>query len=165
MELNDQGMYVPVPVREQVDVRTGGVYHLKQVLLVLCVLCVLYVLCVLCVLYVLYVLCVLYILFVLCTVCTVCTVFTRHLHIQGQSRRIHVHIVPMDGNSPLLCDHITSVQIGSIYLRNRYEEPLDSYQDVDVDRLRTKWTKALMFRREYLDSEVRKILNKKGKTL
>ena len=31
LELNDQGQYMPVPVREQADVRTGGVYQLKQV--------------------------------------------------------------------------------------------------------------------------------------
>ena len=31
MELNDQGQYMPVPLREQVDVRTGGIYQLKQV--------------------------------------------------------------------------------------------------------------------------------------
>ena len=31
MELNDQGQYMPVPLREQADVRTGGIYQLKQV--------------------------------------------------------------------------------------------------------------------------------------
>ena len=31
MEINDQGQYMPVPLREQADVRTGGVYQLKQV--------------------------------------------------------------------------------------------------------------------------------------
>lgn len=31
LELNDQGLYMPVPMREQVDVKTGGVYQLKQV--------------------------------------------------------------------------------------------------------------------------------------
>ena len=31
LELNNQGQYMPVPVREQADVRTGGVYQLKQV--------------------------------------------------------------------------------------------------------------------------------------
>ena len=67
-----------------------------------------------------------------------------------------------DGGSPLQCDHISSVAIGSIYLRTRYEEPLDSWQEQDLDRLRNKWSDALMNRREYLDSEVRKIVSKKG---
>ena len=31
MELNDQGQYMLVPLREQPDVRTGGIYQLKQV--------------------------------------------------------------------------------------------------------------------------------------
>ena len=31
LELNDQGSYVPVPVGEYKDVRTGGVYVLRQV--------------------------------------------------------------------------------------------------------------------------------------
>ena len=82
---------------------------------------------------------------------------------QGQSRRIHIHVEMTDGGSPLQCDHISSVAIGSIYLRTRYEEPLDSWQEQDLDRLRNKWSDALMNRREFLDSEVRKIVSKKGK--
>ena len=82
--------------------------------------------------------------------------------LQGQSRRIHIHLQMADGRSPLQCDHISSVAIGSIYLRTRYEEPLDSWQEQDLDRLRNKWSDALMNRREYLDSEVRKIVSKKG---
>lgn len=31
-ELNDQGKYVPVTIKNQKDVRTGGVYILKQVI-------------------------------------------------------------------------------------------------------------------------------------
>ena len=83
--------------------------------------------------------------------------------LQGQSRRIHIHVEMTDGGSPLQCDHISSVAIGSIYLRTRYEEPLDSWQEQDLDRLRNKWSDALMNRREFLDSEVRKIVSKKGK--
>ena len=32
LELNDQGNYVPVAIEEKRDVRTGGVYVLRQVL-------------------------------------------------------------------------------------------------------------------------------------
>lgn len=55
---------------------------------------------------------------------------------QGQSRRIFVKIVqvPNSGNGPLVCDSITSVEMGSVYLRNRYDEPLDSYQESDLER-------------------------------
>jgi len=31
LELNDQGSYVPVDIEERKDVRTGGVYVLRQV--------------------------------------------------------------------------------------------------------------------------------------
>ena len=39
---------------------------------------------------------------------------------------------------------------------------MDSYQDIDLDRLRGKWADALMRRRDYLDKELRKIMEKKG---
>lgn len=82
---------------------------------------------------------------------------------QGQSRRINVSVRPVVGfgNSPLKCDHISSVAVGSMYLRNRYDEPLDSYQTIDLERLRLKWSDALVNRREFLDTEVRKMMDKK----
>ena len=54
----------------------------------------------------------------------------------GQSQRINVVVrtVPGSGNSPLKCDSITNVSIGSIYLRNRYDEALDSFQSHDLER-------------------------------
>ncbi len=55
---------------------------------------------------------------------------------QGQSRRINVAVrtVSGSGNSPLKADHIDYVSMGSIYLRNRYDEALDSYQSRDLER-------------------------------
>ena len=55
---------------------------------------------------------------------------------QGQSRRINVCVCPVagSGSSPLRLDHISSVSVGSIYLRNRYDEALDSYQPHDLER-------------------------------
>ena len=55
---------------------------------------------------------------------------------QGQSRRINVCVCPVQGSgsSPLRLDHISSMSVGSIYLRNRYDEPLDSYQPHDLER-------------------------------
>jgi len=75
-----------------------------------------------------------------------------------------VKVAPIEGSgeSPLHCSHITSIAIGSIYLRHRSDEPLDSYQDTDLDRLRGKWADALMHRRDYLDKELRKIMERKG---
>ena len=131
MELSDQGEYIPVEMQSKPDVVTGGVFMIRL----------------------------------------------------GQSRRINVAVrtVPGSGNSPLKCDSITYVSIGSIYLRNKYDEALDSFQSRDLERcvwcvccdsvtvcvtlvtprLRKKWSDALMNRREYLDTEVRKIMDKR----
>lgn len=45
-------------------------------------------------------------------------------------------VVPVSNNenTPVLCDSITSVSIGSIYMRNRSDEALDSYQEADLER-------------------------------
>ena len=66
------------------------------------------------------------------------------------------------GESPLQCSHITSIAIGSICVCDRNDEPLDSYQDIDLDRLHGKWAKVLMRHRDYLDNELHKIKGKKG---
>ncbi len=85
---------------------------------------------------------------------------------QGQSRRINVTIKPIPSpNSSLQCARISSVSVGSMYLRNRYDEPLDSYQANDLERLRVKWSDALMNRREYLDTEVRKMMDKRDQSV
>ena len=58
---------------------------------------------------------------------------------QGQARRMRVTVAAPSGGpvcSPLQLDHVSSVSLGSIYLRNRYDEPLDSYQEQDLDRYR-----------------------------
>ena len=69
------------------------------------------------------------------------------------------------GSSPLKCNHISSIAVGSMYLRNRYDEPLDSYQSADLERLRLKWSDALMNRREYLDTEVRKMMDRREQSV
>ena len=50
-------------------------------------------------------------------------------------------------------------------MRNHNEEPLDSYQDIDLDQLHDKWGNALMHHRDYLDEELRKITEKKGESI
>ena len=86
---------------------------------------------------------------------------------QGQSRRINVTVKQLEGSgaSPLTVDHISVVSVGSMYLRNRYDEALDSFQKDDLQRLRTKWSNALMNRREYLDAEVRKMMDKRDQSV
>lgn len=47
-------------------------------------------------------------------------------------------------------------------MRNRLQIPLDSYQDEDLSILRDKWSDALMRRRQYLDQQIQKLINKQG---
>ena len=75
-----------------------------------------------------------------------------------------INPVAGSGGSPLLCSHITSIAIGSVCVYDCSEEPLDSYQDIDLDRLRGKWADALMHRRNYLDKELCKLMEKKGES-
>ncbi|XP_019849545.1 PREDICTED: kinesin-like protein KIF13B [Amphimedon queenslandica] len=113
MELNDQGEYVAVELQPKADIKSGGIFQIRQ----------------------------------------------------GQSRRVRVSVVqiPGSGNGPLVCESISSISVGSVYLRNRYDDSLDSYQEVDLERLRTKWSDALSNRREFLDTEVRKIMEKRSR--
>ena len=82
---------------------------------------------------------------------------------QGQSRRINVSVKPVSGHGcgPLKCGRISSMSVGSFYLRDQCDEPLDSFQSADLERLRVKWYYALVNRREYLHAEVVKIMEKR----
>ncbi|KAK2583279.1 hypothetical protein KPH14_009285 [Odynerus spinipes] len=85
---------------------------------------------------------------------------------QGQQRRIQVRVKPVQnsGTLPIICQSILSVAVGSVSARNRLQIPLDSYQDEDLSILREKWSDALMRRRQYLDQQIQKLINKQDKT-
>ncbi|XP_046384192.1 kinesin-like protein KIF13A isoform X3 [Ischnura elegans] len=85
---------------------------------------------------------------------------------QGQQRRIQVRVVPVQnsGTLPIICESIVSLAVGSVTMRNRLQKPLDSYQEEDLSVLRGKWSDALMRRREYLDQQIQRIINKQDKT-
>ncbi|XP_014668068.1 PREDICTED: kinesin-like protein KIF13A [Priapulus caudatus] len=85
---------------------------------------------------------------------------------QGHSRRILVRVkaVPNSGTLPLICDCIKSISIGSVCVRSKLQKSLDSYQEIDLDLLKNKWSEALGRRREYLDEQIQKIINKPDKS-
>ncbi|XP_031784038.1 kinesin-like protein KIF13A isoform X4 [Nasonia vitripennis] len=85
---------------------------------------------------------------------------------QGQQRRIQVQVKPAQnsGTLPIICQRIMSIAVGSVVGRNRLQNPLDSYQDEDLHILREKWSDALMRRRQYLDQQIQKLINKKDKS-
>ena len=53
---------------------------------------------------------------------------------QGHSRRIVVRVqpVPRAGALPVVCDIISAVYIGSVCMRTKNQQPLDSYQEKDL---------------------------------
>lgn len=52
--------------------------------------------------------------------------------------------------------------MGSVIVRSRLQKPLDSYQEEDLAVLREKWTEALERRKQYLNSQIQKLVDKKG---
>ena len=53
---------------------------------------------------------------------------------QGHSRRVVVRVqpVPKAGSLPVVCDIISAVYIGSVCMRTKNQQPLDSYQEKDL---------------------------------
>lgn len=85
---------------------------------------------------------------------------------QGQQRRIQVRVKPVQnsGTLPIICSSIVSIAVGSVSIRSRLQKPLDSYQEEDLCTLRKKWSKALNRRREYLDQQIKQLIDKQDKT-
>ncbi|XP_059615560.1 kinesin-like protein KIF13B isoform X7 [Phlebotomus argentipes] len=84
---------------------------------------------------------------------------------QGQQRRIQVRVKPVQnsGTLPIICQSILSIAVGSVTVRSRLQKPLDSYQEEDLTVLRDKWSEALGRRRQYLDQQIQKLINKEEK--
>uniref|UniRef100_A0A8C1W4U5 Kinesin family member 13Ba n=1 Tax=Cyprinus carpio TaxID=7962 RepID=A0A8C1W4U5_CYPCA len=112
LELNENGEYMPVEVVPARDVRTGGIFQLKQ----------------------------------------------------GQSRRIQVDVrsVQDSGTMPLIAEIILGVSIGCVEIRQGDE--MDSYQERDLERLRSQWLTALTKRQEYLDQHLQTLVSKTDKS-
>ncbi|XP_033504717.2 kinesin-like protein KIF13B isoform X1 [Epinephelus lanceolatus] len=125
MELNEAGEFTAVEVLPAKDVRTGGVFQLRQ----------------------------------------------------GQSRRVKVEVrpVPDSGTMPLITASILSVSIGDVKIQRTHlskgsepqwggDEEMDSYQEVDLERMREQWLVTLTQRQEYLDQQLQKIVCKPDKS-
>uniref|UniRef100_A0A672J6Z1 Kinesin family member 13A n=1 Tax=Salarias fasciatus TaxID=181472 RepID=A0A672J6Z1_SALFA len=86
---------------------------------------------------------------------------------QGHSRRLQVCVKPVQnsGTLPLLVEAVLSVSIGCVSVRSiKLQRPLDSYQEEDLNCVRERWSDALIKRREYLDEQIKKIINKHEKS-
>ncbi|XP_052434844.1 kinesin-like protein KIF13A isoform X7 [Carassius gibelio] len=85
---------------------------------------------------------------------------------QGHSRRLQVNVRPVQhsGTLPLLVEAMLSVSIGCVSARStKLQRPLDSYQEEDLNCVRERWSEALIKRREYLEEQIKKIINKSEK--
>ncbi|XP_069559176.1 kinesin-like protein KIF13B isoform X2 [Brachyistius frenatus] len=124
LELNEAGQFTAVEVLPAKDVRTGGIFQLRQ----------------------------------------------------GQSRRVQVEVrsVPESGTMPLIAASVLSVSIGDVKVRQTRlsknepqwgeDEEMDSYQEVDLERMREQWLLILTQRQEYLDQQLQKIVSKPDKS-
>ncbi|XP_060773908.1 kinesin-like protein KIF13B isoform X2 [Neoarius graeffei] len=117
LELNEGGEFVPVEVIPAKDVRTGGVFQLRQ----------------------------------------------------GQSRRIRVEVrpVPDSGTMPLMAECVLSVHVGNVEVQSTShvgDRELDSYQERDLERLKTQWLTALTQRQENLDQQLQNLVSKPDKS-
>ncbi|XP_045900572.1 kinesin-like protein KIF13A isoform X5 [Micropterus dolomieu] len=97
---------------------------------------------------------------------------------QGHSRRLQVCVKPVQnsGTLPLLVEAVLSVSIGCVSARStklqrpldsyqrEVEDDVDSYQEEDLNCVRERWSEALIKRREYLDEQIKKIINKHEKS-
>uniref|UniRef100_A0A8C7IZX0 Kinesin family member 13A n=1 Tax=Oncorhynchus kisutch TaxID=8019 RepID=A0A8C7IZX0_ONCKI len=86
---------------------------------------------------------------------------------QGHSRRLQVCVkqVQDSGTLPLLVEAVLSVSIGCVSARStKLQRALDSYQEEDLNCVRDRWSEALIKRREYLDEQINKIINKQEKS-
>uniref|UniRef100_A0A672P4H0 Kinesin-like protein KIF13B n=1 Tax=Sinocyclocheilus grahami TaxID=75366 RepID=A0A672P4H0_SINGR len=96
---------------------------------------------------------------------------------QGQSRRVQVEVrsVQDSGTMPLICESVLNVSIGNVEVHQIRtgkstetqrvgDKDVDSYQEVDLERLRARWLTALTERQEYLDQRLQKLVGKHDKS-
>ncbi|EAT47335.1 AAEL001582-PA, partial [Aedes aegypti] len=85
---------------------------------------------------------------------------------QGFQRRVLVRVKPVQnsGTLPIICQSIINVSVGCVTVRSKLQKPMDSYQEEDLTVLRDKWSEALGRRRQYLDQQIQKLINKDDKT-
>ncbi|XP_058610876.1 kinesin-like protein KIF13B isoform X1 [Onychostoma macrolepis] len=96
---------------------------------------------------------------------------------QGQSRRVQVEVrsVQDSGTMPLITESVLNVSIGNVEVHQTRtgkstetqrvgDKDVDSYQEVDLERLRARWLTALTERQEYLDQRLQKLVGKPDKS-
>uniref|UniRef100_A0A671SL66 Kinesin-like protein KIF13B n=1 Tax=Sinocyclocheilus anshuiensis TaxID=1608454 RepID=A0A671SL66_9TELE len=96
---------------------------------------------------------------------------------QGQSRRVQVEVrsVQDSGTMPLITESALNISIGNVEVHQTRsgkstetqrvgDKDVDSYQEVDLEKLRARWLTALTERQEYLDQRLQKLVSKQDKS-
>ena len=83
---------------------------------------------------------------------------------QGQSRKIQISIQTVQSSNLIELGSIQDVEIGSVVVRAKQDVPLDSFQEHDFNIMKEKWGQTLVLRKEYLDSEMKSLMDKHDKT-
>ncbi|XP_065838715.1 kinesin-like protein KIF13A isoform X2 [Oscarella lobularis] len=85
---------------------------------------------------------------------------------QGQSRRLRVVINAVEnfGSGPIAFDAVEKIAVGSVVHQRREAISLDSYTDIGLERLRERWSLALMKQRAFLDEQIRRIVDKSDRS-
>ena len=83
---------------------------------------------------------------------------------QGQSRKIQISVQTVQSSGSIELGSIQQVEIGSVIVRSKQDVPLDSYQEQDFNIMKEKWGHTLQLRKEYLDNEMKLVMDKEDKT-
>eukprot|EP00118_Oscarella_pearsei_P004125 m.17158 g.17158 ORF g.17158 m.17158 type:complete len:2041 (+) comp27345_c0_seq1:160-6282(+) len=85
---------------------------------------------------------------------------------QGQSRRIQIAInaIKGSGSGPIAVESVEKISIGAVVHQHKNAISLDSFTDVGLESLRTKWSSGLMKRRAFLDEQIHRIVDKSDRS-
>ena len=83
---------------------------------------------------------------------------------QGQSRKIQISVQNEQSSCRTELGYIHNVEIGSVVMRAKQNVPLDSFQEQDFNIIKEKWGQTLLLRKDYLDSEMKILMDKHDKT-
>ena len=84
----------------------------------------------------------------------------------GQQRRICVKLKPIHntGNLPIVCEYLTLVEVGNPIARSKLQRPLDSFQEDDLQNLRSEWASTITDLKDRLDRKIHLLDEKEKKT-
>ena len=83
---------------------------------------------------------------------------------QRHGRKIQISVQNVQSSGRTELGSIQSVEIGSVIVRAKQDVPLDSFQEQDFNIMKERWGQMLLLRKDYLDSEMKILMDKRDKT-